>query len=177
MSALFENISYLKSGNPRQQAAFRVLSDFRIMEALAGYQPLLAGTIPIGIDIESSDLDILCTWADPDEFIHHVQQHFGHFEQFQCSQMQVKGWETVLASFRAGEMEIEIFGQQRPSHEQPGWRHMIVEQRLLMQHGEDFRQQIIALKRRGIKTEPAFAQVLGLEGDPYEALLEMEIYP
>ncbi len=30
-----------------------------------------------------------------------------------------------------------------------------------------FRQEIIALKKQGYKTEPAFAMALGLKGDPY----------
>ena len=46
---------------------------------------------------------------------------------------------------------------------------MIVEYMLLMQHSH-IREEI-RLKENGIKTEPAFAQVLNIEGDPYEGLI------
>lgn len=54
---------------------------------------------------------------------------------------------------------------------------MIIEAEILAQLDNDFRQQIITMKTNGWKTEPAFAQVLGLEGDPYEALLMLEKLP
>jgi len=52
--------------------------------------------------------------------------------------------------------------------------HLIIEHKLLIKNGEDFRQQIIKLKRQGHKTEPAFAIALDLSGDPYMELLKFE---
>jgi hypothetical protein len=50
---------------------------------------------------------------------------------------------------------------------------MITEYRILLEKGEAFRSQIVELKRQGMKTEPAFALLLGLEGDPYLELLKL----
>ena len=38
-----------------------------------------------------------------------------------------------------------------------------------------FRRQIIDLKKQGLKTEPAFAKLLALTGDPYVELLSFEL--
>jgi len=52
-----------------------------------------------------------------------------------------------------------------------------VERRLLAIGGDGFRRAVMAARRSGLKTEPAFAAVLGLDGDPYEALLYLEAVP
>lgn len=58
-----------------------------------------------------------------------------------------------------------------------GFRHMVVEQRILSipdgENADRIRNRIRQMKRSGWKTEPAFAAVLGLEGDPYALLLEL----
>jgi len=36
------------------------------MRALAEFDPHLAGTLPLGLDLPTSDLDILCHAAEPD---------------------------------------------------------------------------------------------------------------
>ena len=51
---------------------------------------------------------------------------------------------------------------------------MLVEHRILLERGKAVRQQIIAIKRQGMKTEPAFCLLLGLKNDPYWALLDFE---
>ncbi|MDX5420741.1 MAG: DUF4269 domain-containing protein [Hymenobacteraceae bacterium] len=170
----FERITYLQEGNERQRAAFRVLAEHKVMEALKPFVPLLAGTIPIGIDTAESDLDIICCWSDKSSFCAVLNQHFSECQAYHIKEKEVKGRESVVARFYLGGFEVEVFGQSRPSREQEAFRHMLVEYRLLQHHGEAFRQQVLALKRQGMKTEPAFAKLLQLQGDPYEALLSLQ---
>nr|WP_235929874.1 DUF4269 domain-containing protein [Chengkuizengella marina] len=57
---LFMHTNYLKDGNARQKSAFKIIEYLNIMKDLELFNPLLAGTIPIDMDVENSDLDILC---------------------------------------------------------------------------------------------------------------------
>lgn len=66
---------------------------------------------------------------------------------------------------------IEIFGQNKPTTQQNAYLHMVAEYKILQEKGEKFKQKIIELKKQGIKTEPAFGMLLGLE-NPYEDLLK-----
>jgi hypothetical protein len=52
---------------------------------------------------------------------------------------------------------------------------MLIEHHLLNYYDEEFRLKIVSLKEQGYKTEPAFAKVLNLKGDPYQALLNYKI--
>ncbi len=142
------------------------------MELLSGYTPLLAGTIPIGIDVDTSDLDILCCWHDKETFINILTDSFTGKKGFVLKDYSINGVPTVKANFYIDSFEAEIFGQNIPVKEQYGYRHMIIEHKILEYKGIEFRKEIIRLKSQGIKTEPAFAMLLGLEGNPYEALLD-----
>jgi hypothetical protein len=52
---------------------------------------------------------------------------------------------------------------------------MIIEGRLLcLGASVSLRERVVALRQAGLKTEPAFAKLLALAGDPYAALLELE---
>lgn len=170
----FLNINYLKSGTERQQKAFEVLNENLILQKLSEFTPVLVGTIPINIDIDSSDLDIACYWKDKNHFIEIVKKNFSGEKDFQIYEKEISGKEAVVANFFVDDFEIEIFGQNIPVQEQFGFRHMIIEAKILEQNGEDFRRKIIELKKSGIKTEPAFAQLLNLKGDPYKALLNFK---
>jgi hypothetical protein len=83
---------------------------------------------------------------------------------------------VILSSFRAHGWEIEIFGHPRPVREQAGWRHFLVERRLLLLGGDAFRSAVMAERRRGLKSEPAIALALGLSGEPFEALLALQLH-
>ncbi|UGU16371.1 DUF4269 domain-containing protein [Sinomicrobium kalidii] len=166
----FEDITYLKAGSEVQQNAYRTLTGHGILTALKKYTPVLAGTIPIDIAVEDSDLDIICCWEDKPAFIRSLQWHFGTFSGFVTRNRVISGTDTVLAGFRADGFEVEIFGQNVPVWEQSACLHMIAEHALLCEKGEAFRQEVLKLKRKGCKTEPAFGMLLEIKGNPYTEL-------
>ncbi|MEM7180661.1 MAG: DUF4269 domain-containing protein [Spirochaetota bacterium] len=170
----FKSIDYLKIGNSKQKRAYEVLTKNRIMDLLKDFDPILVGTIPIEIDLEQSDLDIICYFENKDSFENLLKKEFGYKEKFKMWGNTTHVAPAIIANFFLDAFEIEIFGQNIPTEEQMGYRHMLVEHKLLEERGETFRQRIRKLKAEGYKTEPAFAFELGLEGDPYEALLELE---
>jgi hypothetical protein len=167
----FTTIDYLKKGNEKQKRAFEVLAKHKLFEKLKDYSPILAGTIPIEIDIEGSDLDIICEVKNESDFIEFLNQNFQDYNNFILEKVTANDEKSIVLSFMLEEFPIEIFGQNKPTTEQNAYRHMIAEYKILQEKGDAFKQKIIELKKKGIKTEPAFGILLGLE-NPYEDLLK-----
>lgn len=142
------------------------------LQRLAMFDPHVAGTLPLRVSVEGSDIDILCHAPDLDGFAQVVWRHFAQQQDFSLHQWARDG-RAVIARFEAHGWPFEIFGSSQPVHEQAGWRHFEVERRLLDLGGEDMRVAVLALRQNGTKTEPAFARVLGLQGDPYAAMLDL----
>jgi len=165
----FTKPDYLKKGNLRQKRAFEVLKEYKILEKLREYSPILAGTIPIEIDIEGSDLDIICEAKDTIEFEEFLNKTFPGF-YMQIEKHKINDIESLVCNFVLEGFPIEIFGQNKPTKQQNAYLHMIAEHRILIEKGDNFKQKITDLKRNGIKTEPAFGMLLSLE-NPYEDLL------
>lgn len=177
MSGLFDpgalTLGAMADGTPRQREAVALLEALGLFDVLAAFRPVLAGTVPLDIDVEGSDLDILCQASDFDALeraLHSYRLQPG----FAIQRVIIRDRPTLLASWPNTSFPIELFAQNRPVLEQEGFRHLIVEARLLAIGGEPLREAIRALKHGGLKTEPAFARWLGLAGDPYDALLELE---
>lgn len=172
----FTTIEYLKSGNERQQKAYQLLSKYRFFEKLQAYSPILAGTIPIEIDIESSDLDIICEvdLSFEEDFLDELM--FSGFipgnNDVKVNYPVIDGEKCIVLNFVLEDFPIEIFGQNIPTIQQNAYLHMITEYRILQEKGEDFKQKIIQLKQQGMKTEPAFGLLLGLK-NPYKDLLKL----
>ncbi|OXE95318.1 uncharacterized protein DUF4269 [Flavobacterium araucananum] len=171
----FTSIEYLKTGNQKQVHAFEVLSQNKVLINLAQFDPILVGTIPINIDIKNSDLDIICYWKNKPNFIAKLNTLFGNQNEFRIKETPIDNQETVITKFKINDFEIEIFGQNIPTKNQNGYKHMIIEYEILKTKGENFRLEIIKLKQNGYKTEPAFAFLLGLNGDSYSELLKYQI--
>ena len=133
------------------------------------------GTIPIDIAIENSDLDIICYWKNKTDFIEKINFFFEKEARFTIREIFINDRDSVVANFKIENFEIEVFGQNIPTKDQNGYRHMLIENEILQSKGNDFRLEIIKLKQNGYKTEPAFAHLLGLKGDPYATLLDYKI--
>jgi ADP-ribose pyrophosphatase YjhB (NUDIX family) len=173
----WQDLSYLAAGTPRQRAALSTLQRLKIVETLAAYMPTLIGTIPLNVETAQSDLDIACFAPDLDEFIATVSDLYGDLSQFRLNRKLIRGVPSVIANFDGGDFDLQLFAQPQPVLAQYGYRHLIVEARLLSLGSDADRQAIRRLKESGIKTEPAFAQHFGIEGDPYEALWTLSLTP
>ncbi len=167
------DLTYLLSGTARQREAYAVIEELGLFRDLAAYTPALAGTVPLGIDVESSDLDIICRARDLVEFSDRVRLLYDHQEAFGLSRQRVRGVESVVARFWYEGWTFELFAQDVPVAEQYACLHLLVEERLLRLGGAAARDAIRELKRQGLKTEPAFARYFGLAGDPYEELARL----
>jgi len=170
----WNDLTYLKKGNQRQRQAYTALHSLALFDRLAGFTPFLAGTIPLEIDVYTSDLDILCMAEDLGAFAAEVTRLFGNRRGFRVEVKPVRGVATALARFEHAGFPIEIFAQPGPVERQNGFRHLQIERRLLALGGEEMREAIHRLKQDGVGTEPAFALYLGLPGDPYQAVLDLE---
>lgn len=167
---MFTTITYLASGNSRQTRAYDVMEKLQLFRDLAAYQPILCGTIPIEIDTETSDLDVILEVSDFDQFEEKVRGLYGEMDSFHVKRKSIRTEPVIKVNFSYSEFEFELFAQNQPVMQQYAYLHMIIEHAVLKQQPE-LKQAIIQRKKQGMKTEPAFCACLGLEGDPYEALL------
>ena len=150
-----------------------VLDDLGLLDELTDYQPMVIGTPPLGIDIGSSDIDVACTADDLEQFVSDMTKRFGNQAGFTVAALSEFADPAVRIAFTTSDWEVELFCQAIPIAEQWGVRHFLIERRLLAVQPA-LRNKVIELKKSDFKTEPAFARLLGLEGDPYEAMLKLE---
>ena len=71
-----------------------------LMKALAAYDPHIAGTPPLGIHTETSDIDILLCAPEPEAFVADVSQFYEHMSGFHIWQWTSED-RPVVATFRA----------------------------------------------------------------------------
>jgi hypothetical protein len=169
----WRDISYLKRGDPMQMEVYELMCEINVLGKLKAFDPILTGTYPIGIYLPGSDLDIACVYQDKHEFLDALKDAFKNHNYFMLKEKEIRGIESVICRFEYNDYLIEIFGQPIPVEEQYSYRHMLMEHQLLKENDETFREDIIALKKKGFSTEEAFAELLGIEGDPYEELLNV----
>jgi hypothetical protein len=171
--SFFNSRNCLLNGNARQISCCYKIQESHLLDKLSAYTPVLVGTIPLGIDLPESDVDIICRYKDFAECKDKLNKEFSKYEGFQLEEKVIRGDQIIKCSFIYAGEQIEIFASSQPVTEQNGYLHMIAEHRILRIGGEPFREKVMELRKAGMKTEPAFAHLLGLEGDPYERILEI----
>ncbi|MDR6102602.1 hypothetical protein QE369_002799 [Agrobacterium larrymoorei] len=145
-----------------------------VLKALRAYNPRVAGTPPLGVETEKSDIDILCHAPDANAFLTDVQNAYGTMSDVRIWQWVSKD-RPIIVTFHAHGWDFEIFASPQPVALQNGWRHFEIERRLLALGGENFKKAIKLLRQQGLKTEPAFWSALGEIGDSYRGLLSLEV--
>lgn len=156
----------------RLQQALDALTRAGVLDALSAYGPVVAGTIPLGIDTSASDIDVLCEARDPVAFVRDALR-FARLPRFALHRKDDADPPAIVCRFEAEGLPVEIFAQPLPVTVQRAYRHMLAERRLLRIAGQGAVEAIRHLRASGLRTEPAFAEHLALTGDPYLALLDL----
>lgn len=169
----FQRLDYLAAGSADQRRALALLLRHDVLGRLAPLECGLAGTFPLDIQIEGSDLDILIACPDPAALAPLLDAAFSRQQGYRRHLADFADGPALVTGFALDGVPVELFAQALPLTRQMAWRHLLVEARLLAAFPAA-RNAIRTLKRRGLKTEPAFARLFGLEGDAYLALLRLE---
>lgn len=140
------------------------------MELLRDYQPVLAGTLPLDLFVEESDLDILCCSTNLPAVNNLLHKGFSHFKNFKAVLKKINETDTLIVQFHFQGFQFEIFVQPLATRRQTAFLHLVKEFDILERFPQ-LRNEILKLKQSGFKTEPAFAKVLALPGDPFQAIL------
>ena len=143
-----------------------------LLDQLARFDVRVAGTFPLDLALAGSDIDLLCHARDPGEVSGCLWAQHRWRPGFAMYQWRREPC-PLIAAFMVEGVPVEVFAAPVPVAQQAGWLHFEVEQRLLALGGDSLRGAVMALRAQGAKTEPAFARVLGLSGDPYAAMLAL----
>ncbi|MGY3943034.1 DUF4269 domain-containing protein [Aeromonas tecta] len=169
----WRRLDYLAEGNPRQRSAHALLTAGLWAELQRLCQDLaLVSTVAIGLDKPGSDLDILCQHPDPAAFAALFASG-----QWQTRPLAGGNWLVThtLTGMNAQAWPVELYVTPARLETLHGWRHLSLMAALLEQFGDDFYRAVLRLRReQGLKGEAAICQLLGLAGDPYQALLAQE---
>jgi hypothetical protein len=157
----FFDVSYLANGTPIQRRGYKAINSSGILRTLKEFDPVVVGTLPLDLFTDESDIDIICCCSDAERL-----------PDLSFKSKTLNGVLSFISNFNLLGFKFEVVAQPIPVREQLAFRHMVAEWKILSGRDEMFRQRILELKRSGIKTEPAFAQLMGLQGNPYEELLQ-----
>ena len=152
---------------------FGAIKSSRVLEVLSNYGVQVVGTFPLGIETPESDVDLVASTLSQVELKTVLEKEYGSTPGFQSHFKLKGGIPALVVRFSHEGVKFEVFAQDSASVEQVAFRHFQIEERLLKLGGAPLRNDIQSLRAKGLKTEPAFAEALELQGDPYDAILQL----
>lgn len=162
-----ESVIYLE----RHPMIFKAITESKMLELLAIYNPLIVGSVPLGLGGPESDIDILLCTSKLQSFENFVLNILSKKFELSLNKKHLQNHQSLIIQYNYLGINFELFVQEVSTTRQPAYRHFLAEERLLMLGGIKFYNKIKSLRENGLKTEAAFAKALGLEQDPY---LELE---
>jgi hypothetical protein len=159
-----------------------ILEDAGVFAVVAPFDGRFIGSIPLDLHGEGADADIVCQAEDLDLFVVTLTAAFGQRPAFRAQVAPYLGRPSSIVTFTlplpaGGQLPVEVFARSEPVEAHESFRHHRAAQRLLALGGETLRARVAGLKAAGLKTEPAFAAALSLEGDPGLAMLGLADAP
>lgn len=149
-----------------------VLFNSKILENLSKNDPRWVGTIPLGIDTSDSDVDIIFCKPESDQFITQQVLQTALSSNWTLDKQSLNHLKFLTSSGL-----IEFYFENTPTSEQNGFVHFQIEEKILKYSNPQFKSKIQILKNQKVATEPAFANVLKIAGDPYIELYKMNSWP
>lgn len=110
---------------------FKALTASRILESFKQYTPFLAGTFPLGLQVENSDLDILMCAQNLDQLNDELKERYGHFSDYKVQRIFVDGLNSLIVNFSFEHVSFKVFAQNKVITSQKGFTHFQFEERSL----------------------------------------------
>lgn len=153
---------------------FQSIIESKVLKNLKLYKPLVVGTYPLGLNTNSSDIDILLYNDDLNELTNTVKNYYKNFDSFNIHCDEKNNY--IVISFNFENLKFELYAEKVPTLQQRALKHFQIEERLLKLGSSRFKQKIVNYRGQGLKTEPAFAKAMGLNGNSYIELLNIYDY-
>lgn len=166
----------------KNEVVFDSLQKSQILTLIKKFNPLVAGTFPLGIYTSHSDMDICLSFDNENDFITSINSLFSDKNDFFLKPVHLKSGPAILVQFKIDEVSYELVAQQISTEKQTAFQHFQIEEKILKYisysqgHHNDttrFRDKLKQLRAKGLKTEPSFAKLLSLENDGYDELLSL----
>ncbi|WP_237220099.1 aminopeptidase [Salicibibacter kimchii] len=102
-------IEGMKTGTNKQQDTYVAIKELGILNELSAYNPVLCGTLPIGIDIMDSDLDIIMEVQELKYYEELLHSLYKDKENFTIKRTNIRGEEVVKVNVLVGMPKNHFF--------------------------------------------------------------------